>query len=65
MGTIVIWKLSTFCGFYGRVIPHYPHNDKNEKFNAFHTYTRSSDIDDLEVTFEANLKPMDLINYVR
>ena len=36
MKSIAIWKLSTFCRFYGRVIPYYPNN--NERFNSFHIY---------------------------
>lgn len=36
METIAIWKLSTFCGFYGRIIPNFPTNKENEKFNSFY-----------------------------
>ena len=64
MKNIAIWKLSTFCGFYGRVIPYYPHNNEDEKFNAFHTYTRNPDMDDLKVSFEPNLKPMTFMQLV-
>lgn len=64
MKSVVIWKLSAFCRFYGRVIPYYPNNNENEKFNSFHTYTRDTSVDDLEVTFEPNLKPMTFMDLV-
>lgn len=64
MNTITIWKLSIFCRLYGRVVPYYPNNNEDEKFNSFHTYTRNVDIDDLQVSFEPNLKPMSYIDLV-
>lgn len=64
METIAIWKLSTFCGFYGRIIPNFPTNKANEKFNSFHTYTSNPDIDDLKVTFEPKLEPMYFMDLV-
>ncbi|MDM8208087.1 hypothetical protein QUW17_09395, partial [Bacteroides gallinaceum] len=64
MKSVTIWKLSTFCRFYGRVIPYYPNNNENEKFNSFHTYTRDTSVDDLNVVFEPNLKPMSFMDLV-
>lgn len=57
MKTIVIWKLSVFCGFYGRIVPIYANNEE-EEITSFHTSTRNPDIDDLDVLFEPNLSPM-------
>lgn len=64
MKTIVIWSLPTFCRFYGRVIPYYPHDNENKEFNSFYTHTKNLDIDDLTVIFEPNLKPMNYIDLV-
>ena len=57
MSTITIWNLSIFCGFYGKIIPYYT-NSESKEFTSFHTSTRNPDIEDLEVSFEPNLKPM-------
>lgn len=64
METIVIWNLSTFCRFYGKIIPYYPHSNENEKFNSFHTYTKNSNIEELKVIFEQNLSPMSFMDLV-
>ena len=37
---------------------------ENEKFNSFHTYTRDTSVDDLNVVFEPNLKPMSFMDLV-
>lgn len=63
MTTITIWKLSTFCGFYGKVIPHYI-NGWDGVFKSFHTSTRNPDVDDLEIVFEPNLEPMTFIDLI-
>lgn len=57
-----IWKLSVFCGFYGRIIP--VKEDANGYMREFHTTTRNEDIDDLYVSFNANMKPMTFMQII-
>ena len=56
MNNAAVWRLSSFCQFYGRVIPVDQKSDG--KFSKFHTYTRNPDIDDLYVKFNEELEPM-------
>lgn len=42
-----IWKLSVFCGKYGRIVP--VNEDSNGLMRRFHTSTRNEDIEDLYV----------------
>lgn len=57
-----IWRLSVFCGFYGRIIP--VKEDANVYMREFHTTTRNEDIDDLYVSFNANMKPMTFMQII-
>jgi hypothetical protein len=56
MNRAAIWELSLFCKFYGRIIPE--NQDQNGCFSRFHTSTRNPDIDDLDVSFNEKLEPM-------
>lgn len=57
-----IWKLSVFCGKYGRIVP--VNEDSNGLMRMFHTSTRNEDIEDLYVDFNDKMDPMSFMQIV-
>ncbi|MCQ2287301.1 MAG: hypothetical protein MJZ76_10600 [Bacteroidales bacterium] len=56
-----IWRLTTFCGFYGKAVPFIV---KDGVFKKFYTHSRDEDVKDLYVEFNKNLAPMSYMDLV-